>query len=655
MRIEALELVNFRSFARARFALHNRTYIVGRNNAGKSSTIDALAWALTGKCRGFEGKQDQQIADLIRQGETEGLGVRVEIAEFGTVQRQTDGASVFLKVKDWSGSNKAQQTKLFEALGISEDIFAALLNTGAFLELHHSDAKRMIMGVLNVRIPAEPLEPFGIAGPLDLDELDAHYKKAFDKRTTAKRDLENAQIAPAPEGEEPPSVAELEADLAEVRDQYHDVLQDGAEGRGRAKAITAELERQREKLSALEHVMAMGGDPDADLDTIEHEIAEHRKHEPPAFTEPVAAAPDPEVESQEKETADLRVKLADERGRLKTIALSVERIEGHDPAHGCVIDGSIPCQTPAKEFKGKLAEVRKEIRALEKSTREADGRLQWLEAEAKGRKGEEEKRAADVRRARAAHDASVHIWRTGGERLEKQRHGYTLRKAELQNTQDRIAEARHGIAHLQTALENLGDVSEPAEAATLRDRIARGEGIIAEARAWFHAKARRDADLARTEFLRTEVARLEQLCEALGPKGLILDVVEGQRVLFETRVNHALDRFGYRLEFRIEPWTVLVNGRKSYQLSKSEQLRVGLCLQLAIAEISGAWFVAIDEVDMLDSDNRALLEDVIEGWRGQIVMCATKDASFEIPEDLPDTVGLYHLTLEDARTHVAAA
>lgn len=657
MKITSLELINFRSYARSTLTLGQLTFICGPNGVGKSTVVDAVSFGVLGKCRGLDG-QNREIAELVRESQTQGLGVRVDVDGVGGVQRTTDGANVFLKVADWVGSNKAQQGALLEYLGTTEEILAACLDSEAFLALHHADAKRLIMGVLNVRIPAAPLEPLGIAGPLSLEELERHYKIAFDKRTGAKRSLDEAHVWPMPEGDEPPPLEDLTAEVQELREQERDLLLEGAEDRGRLKALTTQLAALQDKLKTTNTTIRLYGDPDTDLDQIEEALRAHAAtHEPVFVFEPATYSADElatnETEAQEAST--ITIALADDRGRLRMISDSVGKIEAHTPEKGCVIDSSIPCLTPAKEFTGKLKTIKSDIRKLEKVIAEHTGRAQWLEAQAAGRRDLEAIERTRERTERDAHDRAVKAWRDQKADLDRQRAACTARASSLQTAQGTVLEHMAEIARVQTEMANRGEVREPEGLAALRARLTRGEGILQDVRAWFASRDRHQADVLRTADLRASVEALEQRCAALGPTGLIVDALEQARVGFEATVNRALAKWGYALALHIDPWTVRVNGRKSTQLSKSQRFRVGIALQLAIAEITGVWFVAIDQADMLDAAQREILQDVIDGWPGQIIVCATKDPGFVLPAELPDGVEFYLLELRDDVTTIAAA
>ena len=66
--VARLHLTAFRSFADAALTFTEiRTLIVGRNATGKSTIADAIAWCLTGRCRGLDGA-GRGVSALIRSG-----------------------------------------------------------------------------------------------------------------------------------------------------------------------------------------------------------------------------------------------------------------------------------------------------------------------------------------------------------------------------------------------------------------------------------------------------------------------------------------------------------------------------------------------------------------------------------------------------------
>lgn len=635
MEITRIDLTTFQSHTRSTFNLRRRNYFVGSNNAGKSSVIDAITWALTGRARGVDGT-NHDVKDLIQDGAAR-LAVKLEIDRFGKIARETDGKKIYFKVKDWTGSNKAQQDELFQRLRITEDVLIACLDSAVFLNLHHHDAKRILFGVLDVRILAEALAPLGIQGPIALEELDTHYGRAFDQRTATKNLLEAHAIYPEPEGDEPPAAADLQAALDALREEERAMLGDGGEARGRHAELTRSIDGLINEETQLRARIDSYGDPNADLDAVEADIG--RLPEPAKAADLFQEPAKPSKTSEDYTAVDTR--LVDARGRLRMLDQTITAISGHEPARGCVLNAEIPCRTDLAEFTGKLEATNQEIKTLKSEIRTLESRQRGLQTQLTNEQ--------NATRAKVTADAAARHQR---DELTRRRHALTLKITGKQNDEARLDDVCRALAAKRSERDDLGDVAEPAGLAELQARIRRGEGIITEARAWHDAMRRHVESKDRRAGLEAEVARLEDRVFKLGPKGLVIDALEAARAKFETSVNAALSLFGYELAFQFDPWTVLVNGRKSIRLSESERLRVGVALQLAIASIAGVGFAAIDRVDMLDAENRAVLSDVIEAFDGQLLMAATKDPDYTAPAELPEDTAFFVLALEDAATRV---
>lgn len=677
MVINSLEIANFRSHSRSAFSFRSRTFLFGRNNSGKSTALDAIRFVLTGRLEGIDGA-NRNIVELINERSLErltaaqsaderasfALGARLRLADPALApRRQSDGREVFLDVndngKDWRGSKTDKQAELYKRLGATEAEVLACLDSSAFLRLHHSDAKALTMRLMDAKIPATPLEPLGVRGPLTVEELAQEYKRAFDARTVAKRDLDRHSVYPAPalvEGEEPPSLEAIGEQLDDLRNDEAVIVRDTSTLLGRKREILRQIEELTADKLEIEKRIDSYGDPNADCDTLEQRL----EIWPRLMLEGEPAVPEPptfarlNLEGDERERDTKQEALVDARGRLKVIEEQIGYLAKHNPTAGCVLDPSVPCKTPAKSFASRLEALRALLEQTEKEIGDGAEQLEAVRALITRRRDEaaatEAKASAEYRAAAAARDAVRKRNKAAEDADRKNRaeveRGLATARARcgyLQQDQASLAQVLERLERLGRDLVGLGDVEEPEGLEQVRARIAAGEAILEEATRWHEAnrlhRESRDAHLA----LEREVARLEHLVEQLGPKGLIVDALETARVAFEARVNGALAKWGYAIGFTLDPWLVRVNGRPTSQLSISERLRVGIALQLAVAELCGLMFVTIDQVDILDAENRAILLDVLDGWTGQVVIAAMRDDREGLPTgaDVPPDTAMY--------------
>jgi hypothetical protein len=101
----------------------------------------------------------------------------------------------------------------------------------------------------------------------------------------------------------------------------------------------------------------------------------------------------------------------------------------------------------------------------------------------------------------------------------------------------------------------------------------------------------------------------------------------------------------------VDPWQVVVNGRPIQTYSESEQFRIGVALQLAIAELSGLSFAIVDRLDMLDVHNRALATKMIFASPvQQVLVLSTRELEQALPK-IPGAL-VHRLGKIDERTVV---
>lgn len=297
--------------------------------------------------------------------------------------------------------------------------------------------------------------------------------------------------------------------------------------------------------------------------------------------------------------------------RLVFLKGRVEALAGHRPDQGCVLDSSVPCKTPRQAFTALAGTYEGEIEAMP---------------------------APALPSKRGALEASL---RDMVKRLEGQK------QALAQN-----AQIDAEVATLEQQIAALPDTSDQEAAiAAKKAHIAKGESITADARRF--AGARDAWAVAQREFekLTKEVARLEGLCELLGPKGLRVEALSGALSTFLALVQPYLTPFGWTLRFSVDPWMVYVNDRPAQTYSQSERYRIGVGLQLAIAQASGLSFAVVDELDQLDADgNRKLGTLLYNSPVEQIIILRTRDTTVVLPM-LPGVLA-YRLGVTDGKSAI---
>jgi DNA repair exonuclease SbcCD ATPase subunit len=616
MKVTRVELLNFRSYRSLVVPLTSwRTLIIGRNGAGKSTLGQAIQWAITGRCPGLDGA-GRGTAELKRQGH-DNMSVLVDVAGLGTIIRTVDGKNTTLQIAKRITDGDAEgydpiargtvsdvQAAIYKKLHTREELLEAAVNSGAFLELEHGEAKDLLMRLLNVQVAVDQelrskLAVLNDEDPPDyltLSAVDELEKRARDKRLVAKQRVKDMGAPREPKLPdaiaEAPSAAELQTRLAKIKSSAAELFAADNQRAGQAKELTARKTRLERELADLDKNLA-GVDVDQARERLEKIEADR-------------AAAIGQVDRGKLDS--LRQKIAESRGELNASEKLLLAVRKHSPAKGCILDASIPCKTPAKAFKDHLESIDAKRINLERVVASAEGEAKAIEVAASTLDGldREEK---DLRR-----------------RLEGFEKSEALRD-----------EKRTEMVAVLADLENASAAPSP-EIEKKRDEVTRVETML---QAWRDHDARVKAHQeAKEKIARFEkdVERLEELCAMLGPKGLRVDALRLAVDRFETKVNGFLDGWGFRIKLSIDPWGVSVNGRPSTMLSKSEKLRLGIGLQLAIVESSDLGFAFIDEADVLDKINNATLAKLLmttgvgtEGSAGQVIVAATRDDDYTPP------------------------
>lgn len=160
------------------------------------------------------------------------------------------------------------------------------------------------------------------------------------------------------------------------------------------------------------------------------------------------------------------------------------------------------------------------------------------------------------------------------------------------------------------------------------------------------------------ETLTSDVVDLEALVKALGPDGLKKDLLAWILKGFVERVNDRLGRLTegtYHISLAPD-MTILccANGGPTLPLkllSKSEQLRVGIGISEALSRAVGIRFIAIDEADMLDQENRDLLAEMLLNTADEFDQVLVFTTVGDIRPENPGLPGVKMFWVDDGVVH----
>ena len=599
MKIEKIALRNFRSGQNLILdTTAPRIYVCGRNGSGKSSIKDGIRWTLRGVCAGTDAK-GLGWEQLMPSNSTV-LAAGLTIEGLGDVERAYKDGRRTLQLEGRDNDMASTQQAIYQLLNTRPEVLDAVLETDYFLRLHHADAKAIVLGLLDVKIPIG-------AEQLTLAQVDARYKVAFGDRAIAKA-AAKAHVVPSfqipPEGQYPP-VADIEKRLQELRVELRGVDTTSAQSAGKRQA----LEEQLRRAEATE-VLDPGVAPvEAEIQELRGRIAELEAQAAAALPAPLPKATKPTTNSE--------------------IERRIHVLTEHQPKKGCVLDPSVRCDTAKLVFTNRVKAYRAEMDAT-------------MPTEPSGTHQEASPATFDRQALAQAREALA------GLQALQQAH----QKA-IEHNGRRASEVDALVAQLKSLPADHGqDASAQVEA--LQARIAKGEKVLTVAREFWRQKLDSAKAVERKQELDANVLRLEALVEELGPNGARVKALGDAIGAFEAAINVRTQVFGWAVKFELEPWSVMVNGRAIEAYSESEQFRIGIAIQMAVAAVSGLGFLVIDRLDLLDVENRSKVMEMILAPNtgiGQIVVMATREPGQPLPV-IPN-VKAYRLAAFEGQTTIA--
>ncbi|AQS60272.1 AAA family ATPase [Desulforamulus ferrireducens] len=619
MHITKLALHNFRNHRNSTIELDKMNIFIGRNNSGKSSILAAIEWALTGRNL-WTDRAGRGAGDLVTRKE-KNCQVGLELAGLGGVVRAMPPHTLTVGK---SRNIQEGQAAIHHHLGADEQVVQLVLNAGSFTTMSPAEQKAFLFALCGISCTAEEIAdatvqylrgngaagdqaqeaaarvkallPRGFGG--DPAILEGMEKRAWEQRREAKKDLERTRAALAemelpnlPDGLDLEDKETVEKQLAELEREKNELLkahgarraaqENLARCRERVNRLAAELERLNGEKSRLERETA-GRDRDGlaqELDRLKSQA------EQAANT----------AAEYDRELAALQ---AADRAR-RAVAEKLQAFDGRCP----LAPELIACRMSG-------GEVQELINQLELENTAAAEKVDHLRAGIKkiqGQKRELQHRAGAIEKTLAELDAARTALHGLGEAIART-------QRELDNT-------RQEASAWEETLHKSG--ADPEEIDRLQGRIDQGRDILRQLEVAEHGRRQARQLQQDLEVLEKELAVTERMVKALGPDG-IRKTLLGDRIAGLTeKINTLLAAFTderYQITWK-EDFTPLVHRDGSALpvklLSKSEQLRVGIALQAAIAKITGLKFLAVDEVDMLDQDNRDLLTGTLLGMLGQ--------------------------------------
>lgn len=584
MKIEKIELQNFKCFKNLSLQLDRPiNFVFGKNASGKSTISEALSLALTGRVNGFSLNWKDRV-------ELSGNGTDFKI----TVDLEGNRIIHRAELRDCT----PKPDTISRRLNASKEMLSSLFDSSHFLSLHPDEKKRLIFDLLDLKVTRSNikkklkswlkerpgiLEKYQVNPEEDLlkvlekvpDSLEEGYKEAFDERRITKRELK--KLAPI---EDLPEVSEdtLKDEIERLKDELLTLNQRLGERRGikryereqieaEIKEIRAELERVEDEIQGFKP-----GKASQRLSELQKKRDEKEKD---------AGALISEIDSTIEKIREVRFK-KDSEGRIIS---KLRDFDGNCP----LFETPIRCKTKevisaAVELKQKEASYEKQIKDLLKKEEE-------LRSEYKAR--EEELRRIDqeiseLEESISANQKNLKLRDELNERLKTLKNRLT----ECREDDPSEDEIKHRIKEIEAQLE---------EKKALLLRLEQNE---------------------KKKVLLHKLNTLEVLVQAFSPKGIMEDLLSKATESLNATLTEAMKRLTggrYSLEMSINDDLDihLIDHHRGTKTSikyasASERFRAGVVIQYVLSSLTGLRFMLIDGVDILDQENKGFFFNFIK-------------------------------------------
>lgn len=605
MRIERILLKNFSSHKNTKHRLPGKVnIIVGQMNAGKSSIAQAIEVAMTGQCQFYRKKNsptDELAFDGKRKGtDTQLYGIELEISSLpgGGSGNLSRGKSAVASGEFMSWGSEAESVAKTEAtlmrdIGVTKLVLSTLLNTTEFFSLEPKDQRQFVLNMIGAEVTMdqvrdafdgdeEALDMLPVQ-PSSLADLERIHKWAYNERTGVDRTLRELKPMDPKEGT-PPNLDNIRSKLGALEAEEKKLIANLAtakSGQVGNRPLIDSLTLQKKQLD--EWILSNPPPSRGDIEKLIERMKNVENEASNALGQKNLAT---------KKLNDARVELG----------IAQKNVELLNNFKGVCVAGPHECPVPPDHM--EIAKNGQEVRvnsATEKITRFEKEVDEWAQ------KSDASKVMVTIERE----------------------------KTELEHRVETSREKSTELGRIEKQLRDLGDPEEDPDARArvdelsseleaIQQRIAVGRDKFEAAMEWENYNKQVAAVSEKRRSLEVQSRRIHSLVDFFGPKGIRAQLVDQKIEGFEKAINKSLKRFGFEMKFQSEPWSVVARGRTGTRLSRSERFRLGVALQIAMAEFTGVRFVLIDNAELLTPGARnAMIKMLLESDLDQAIVIIT--------------------------------
>lgn len=568
MKINQVNLTNFGVHENLLIKLPNKkTLIWGLNAKGKSTIVDAIAFALTGTSSKYINQKDG-IQELVTKGKTNSL-VAINIDNDYEITRTIPHT---LNIKNQKGSLRTLEQKLEEDLKVSKDKLLTCIYASNFTKLDNNEKKDFLFKILNINITKdifkEEFKEWAKMNQIDeilcnqvlefLDQKTKYFEydkiEVFnaindfikDENKGIKKDIKAietylAQLVKPEEINIPTDkLPEMLTLIEELRNKKNNLLiQLGSE------------ENKNQRLIELKQTIALKDSikkPTVSLTFLRDELKKCHQL----------------ILENVKEKAFLEVSIKEKEKLINNL----QNFKGT-----CTLFNNIKCPMTDENIQNLLA-----------SEIEAKNNL-----EVKFKKADELEKSCN----------------SAKEVLEFQIVEATKYQEEIFNIEKAMKE------YDELTKDNIDTGKIRYEIKTLTERIEKGEILISKVKEFNTYEKNKEEAINKLKEAKLENQYYDIIIKATSPKGIISNILYNNISKFDTICNEYLQLINsdYKIKFEIDTGLniIVFNGKNDVNfqaLSTSEKLRINLVLTATISKLIGLKLFIVDDLETLVGENR---------------------------------------------------
>lgn len=577
MKIQCLELINFRNHSNTFMVFDKVNYIVGNNNSGKSTIKGALQYAITGENEwAVSGRQSK---DLIKHNERE-ASVEVEIDGLGLVKRIIRGSGNYVELNNSRLPNRELEKEIFDDFKLTNEMINCVILSSKFLEMKPSEQKDFLFRLTGamlepgqiIRFMDKPSEKAKdvvrkrVRGKVSIEDLDRVYKTFFDERRLKKRERERLATNLEAMGEVP---SESGVDISAITKLLEEKTKNREDLMKKIAVINERINHEKWLKETLEGI-------ERKIKAIDEKVD---KSIVISDAEEILFGYVTEANSLEKGIEKCRAIFNTLNGQTKSLKAMLPKLTTTQ----CPLSEKLVCKTDKSSL---IEDLKSQIKGNEdemKKQQEKESALQ--------------NQLEDINKKKDNLKLQIDL----AAQLE-----------DLQRNREEIVKALESVKIDDKSLLTKEIEKYEVEIKELEEKRQAYND-------WVRAKKSYEDLKKELEQATEEVEIYEYLVAEFSPKGVKQRILEKIIEPIQKHCNKTLSILTdglYKLEFSFDgEFDILIenkSGKVSHKLlSSSEKQRIGIVIQDAINNLTNANLLFVDDAEMLDDDNFQLLEDLI--------------------------------------------